>query len=115
MNAPYFQNARLLIAADCTAFAFADFHRRLLPGRILLVCCPKLDDTDSYYEKLVQILSLNDIRDVEVVHMEVPCCFALRRLVEDAVEASGKDVPLTVTVAGIQGELQESTTANRRT
>jgi len=106
VEAPYFRGARLLIAADCTAFAFADFHAGLLAGKMLLVGCPKLDDADIYLEKLADIFTRNDIRDIEVVHMEVPCCHALKRLVQDAVEASGKDVPLKITCVGVRGEIR---------
>ena len=106
VNAPYFDDARLLIAADCTAFALPDFHRRALAGKIALIGCPKLDETDTYREKLAAIFRQNAVRDVEVLHMEVPCCHALTRLVADALEASGKEIPLTTTQVGIGGEVQ---------
>ena len=112
VDAPYFKDAHLLLAADCTAFAFADFHRALLEGKTLLVCCPKLDRTEVYFDKLVEIFKRNPVRAVEVVHMEVPCCYALRRLVEDSLEASGRRAPLTVTRLGIRGDIQERTTLN---
>ena len=109
--APYLDGADLVIAADCTAFAFADFHRRFLAGRVLLVGCPKLDDAWFYRAKLAEVLSQNDIRSVEVVYMEVPCCSGLVRLVEQALEDSGKRVPLTLTKIAIKGEIRESTTS----
>jgi len=106
VEAPYFEGARLLIAADCTAFAFADFHAGLLAGKMLLVGCPKLDAADIYTEKLADIFTRNDIRDIEVVHMEVPCCHALKRLVQEALSASGKEIPLKITCVGVRGEIK---------
>jgi Pyruvate/2-oxoacid:ferredoxin oxidoreductase delta subunit len=92
-NAPYFDNADLLIAADCVPFAYGNFHRDLLKGKILLVGCPKLDDAAFYKDKITEILKNNNIKSVTVAHMEVPCCFGLVKLVEDALDASGKDIP----------------------
>lgn len=108
VHAPYFQGARLVIAADCVAFACADFHRRFLGGRTLVVGCPKLDDADFYRDKLAQIFAHNDIEAVEVVHMEVPCCFGLARLVQLALRAAGREIPLTVTKIGLKGEVCET-------
>lgn len=108
---PYLDGAKLVIAADCTAFAFADFHRRFLTGRVLLVGCPKLDDAWFYRAKLAEVLSQNDIRSVEVVYMEVPCCSGLVRLVEQAVADSRKRAPLTLTKIAIKGEIRESTSS----
>jgi ferredoxin len=107
VTAPYFQNADLLISADCVPFAFADFHRRFLRGRALVVGCPKLDDVDSYRQKLAEIFRQNDIRMVEVAHMEVPCCFGLVRLVQMALKDSGNSIPLVLTEVGIRGEILE--------
>lgn len=109
-RAPYFQDAHLLIAADCAPFALADFHRRLLGGKILLIGCPKLDDAQLYREKLAEILRQNDIRSVEVAHMEVPCCFGLVQIVRFALQDSGKQIPLTLTKIGIRGAIQDSKT-----
>ena len=106
--APYLDGADLVIAADCTAFAYADFHRRFLASRALLVGCPKLDDAWFYRAKLAEVFSQNDIRSVEVAYMEVPCCSGLVRLVEQALADSGKRVPLTLTKIAIQGEIRES-------
>ncbi len=103
VTAPYLKGARLLLAADCTAFAFPEFHRELLEGRVLLVGCPKLDDASFYREKLAAIIAENDIRDITVVHMEVPCCFGLANLARQALEDSGADAVLTVVKLGIQG------------
>jgi len=105
VRAPYFDGARVLISADCVPFAFADFHRRFLGGRTLLVGCPKLDDAQAYRDKLAQIFLQNDIREIEVAHMEVPCCFGLVHLVQGALEDSGKPIPLTVTRVGTRGDL----------
>jgi len=107
VNAPYFQDADLLISADCAPFAFADFHRKFLRGRALVVGCPKLDDVDAYRRKLADIFHQNEIRMVEVAHMEVPCCFGLVRLVQAALEDSGKAIPLVLTKIGIRGEILE--------
>ena len=109
VDAPYFQDADLLISADCTPFAFADFHRKFLRGRALVVGCPKLDDADAYRRKLAEIFRRNEIRMVEVAYMEVPCCFGLVRLVQTALQDSGKTIPLLLTKIGIRGEILERT------
>ena len=106
VEAPYLDGARLLIAADCTAFACADFHRTLLPGRVLLVGCPKLDDADAYRQKLAAIFRRHDIESIEIAHMEVPCCFGLPHLVGLALEDAGKEIPLRLTQVGVRGDLQ---------
>ena len=105
IHAPYLQNARLLIAADCVPFAFADFHRRFVKDRVVLIGCPKLDDANAYVAKLSEMFKLNDIRDIEVLHMEVPCCSGLVQIVKLALEASGKDIPVKFTQIGIRGEV----------
>jgi NAD-dependent dihydropyrimidine dehydrogenase PreA subunit len=105
IRAPYFAGARLCIAADCAPFAFADFHRQFLVGRTLLIGCPKLDNTELYRQKLAQIFSQNDIQSIDVVHMEVPCCFGLVHLVRLALADSGKDIPLSLTKVGIRGNI----------
>jgi len=110
VTAPYLQDADLLIAADCVPFAFADFHRRFLKGKILLIGCPKFDDAEYYQQKLIDMFKVNDIRSIEIVHMEVPCCFGLIRLVEMALAESRKDIPLTITKVGIRGDILESST-----
>lgn len=107
-NAPYFDGADLLIAADCVPFAYGNFHRDLLKGKILLVGCPKLDDAAFYKDKITEILKNNDIKSVTVAHMEVPCCFGLVKLVEDALEASGKDIPSDDITVKVDGEIQET-------
>ena len=94
-NAPYFNGADLLIAADCTAFAYGNFHRDFMNGRITLVGCPKLDGV-NYAEKLTEIFENNDIRSVTVVRMTVPCCGGLPFAVKTALQDAGKDIPLSV-------------------
>jgi Pyruvate/2-oxoacid:ferredoxin oxidoreductase delta subunit len=106
VNAPFFEKAKLLISADCVPFAFADFHRRFLSGHTLLVGCPKLDDAEFYKRKLAQIFSQNDIQSIEVVYMEVPCCFGLVELVRQALDESEKKIPLTLTQIGRRGTIQ---------
>ena len=103
-RAPYFDGADLLIAADCTAYAYSGFHTRFLRNRVTLIGCPKLDGTD-YSWKLGEILRSNDIRSVTVLRMEVPCCGGLEVAVNKALQDSGKSVPLRVTTISIDGEI----------
>jgi ferredoxin len=105
-DAPYFDNADLLVCADCVPFSYADFHRGLLKGKILLVGCPKLDDAVLYRDKISDILKNNNINSVTVAYMEVPCCFGLVRLVEDAVKISGKNIPVKNIEIGIKGDVK---------
>ncbi|MHC1761519.1 MAG: ATP-binding protein [Negativicutes bacterium] len=109
VNAPYLERASLLMAADCTAFAFPDFHRRFMKGKIAVIGCPKLDDAGFYREKLANIIQANDIEFIHVVYMEVPCCGGLVRLVQGAVADSGHKVPVKLTKIGIGGEILEET------
>ena len=106
VNAPYFDNANLLVAADCTAFACGDFHRRFLKNHIVLIGCPKLDEGD-YAEKLTAILQNNSIRSVRVVRMEVPCCGGIENAVKQALINSGKMIPWQVTVISTDGQILE--------
>ncbi len=106
--APYFQDADLLLLADCVPFALADFHTRFLRGRPVVVGCPKLDDADYYIEKLTEILKRSSVNSLTVVHMEVPCCSGLSYIAARAVEASGKDIPLSDFTITIQGEVLDS-------
>lgn len=108
--APYLRGAKLLISADCVPFAFADFHRRLLPGRVVAVGCPKLDDVGYYQEKLAEILARNEVESVEVAFMEVPCCHRLVQMVGSAMEAAGCAAPLRLVRIGIDGEVQPEQT-----
>ncbi|WP_298735872.1 4Fe-4S binding protein [uncultured Subdoligranulum sp.] len=104
IEAPFFDGAKLLIAADCTAYAYAAFHERFIRGRITLVGCPKLDSVD-YSEKLTEILRRNDIREVTVVRMEVPCCGGLEQAAKRALQASGKFLPWQVVTISTDGRI----------
>lgn len=104
VNAPYFDGAKLLIAADCTAYAYANFHQKFIRGHITLVGCPKLDDVD-YSEKLTQIIRENNIQSVTVVRMEVPCCGGLERAAKVALQNSGKFIPWQVVTISIDGNI----------
>lgn len=103
-NAPFLQKADLLIAADCVPFAYANFHEDILKNRTLVVGCPKLDDATLYRNKLAEIFRTSNIRKVTVVNMEVPCCFGLYRLVQEALELSGKNGHLKQETISIKGE-----------
>ena len=103
-TAPYLQNAHLLIAADCVPFAYADFHRDFIRGRVLVNACPKLDDTSPYVDKLAAIIAQNSIQSVTVTIMEVPCCRGLAMFAQQAITRSGKNVPLEIAIIGIDGE-----------
>lgn len=104
VNAPYFHNAKLLIAADCTAFAHGNFHQTFMKNHVTLIGCPKLDSVD-YTQKLTDILTRNDIQSVKVVRMEVPCCGGLEHAVKEALRASGKLLPWQVVVLSTDGEV----------
>ena len=104
-KAPYFEGASLLIAADCVPFAYADFHSEFLEGKTLLIGCTKLDSAEFYRKKLAQIFIQNDIKSIDVVYMEVPCCFGLVHLVHESIKESGKDIPLTLIKVGIRGDI----------
>lgn len=106
VRAPYFEDAALLIAADCTAYAYAAFHSRFLAGRVCLIGCPKLDDVD-YSEKLTEILRGNSIRSVTIVRMEVPCCGGLEMAAKRALQQSGKFLPWHVVTVHIDGSITE--------
>lgn len=106
LQAPYYHRASLLIAADCTAFAYGNFHEELIRDRITIVGCPKLDAVD-YSEKLTEIFRQNDIRDVTIVRMEVPCCRGLEYAVQEALKQSGKRIPLQTVVISTDGKILE--------
>ena len=106
VNAPYFDGAKLLIAADCTAYAYAAFHERFIRGHITLVGCPKLDSVD-YSEKLTEIIRENNIKSVTIVRMEVPCCGGLERAAITALKNSGKFIPWQVVTVTLDGRLKE--------
>lgn len=102
VNAPYFTDANLLIAADCTAYAFGDFHNRFIRNKVTLIGCPKLDEGD-YSEKLTEIIKNNSIKSVTVVRMEVPCCGGLENAVKRALQNSGKFIPWQVVTISSDG------------
>ena len=104
VNAPYFDGAKLLIAADCTAYAYAAFHERFIRGHITLVGCPKLDSVD-YSEKLTEIIRNNDIKSVTIVRMEVPCCGGLEHAAKTALQNSGKFIPWQVVTISTDGNI----------
>ncbi len=106
VNAPYFNGADILLAADCVPFAYADFHSALLAGRKVLIGCPKLDDGEFYSDKLAEILKNNDIRSLTVAHMEVPCCHALLSIARSALQKAGSDLDICVKVVSIGGEVR---------
>lgn len=105
INAPYFQNTDLLIAADCTAYAYGSFHNDFIKDKITLIGCPKLDDTD-YSKKLTEILTTNNIKTITVARMEVPCCTGIEEAAKTAVKNSGKTIPLTIKVIAIDGKIK---------
>jgi ferredoxin len=104
-NAPYFSNADLLLAADCTAFAAVNFHSKFIKGKKVLIACPKLDDAQFYYHKLTEIFRENAINSVTVVRMEVPCCGGLAYVVKQAIQTAGKELPYNEVVIGIKGDV----------
>ena len=103
-SAPYFDSAKLLIAADCTAYAYANFHEDFMKGKIVLVGCPKLDSID-YSEKLEEIIRSNNITEVTIVRMEVPCCGGLEMAVKKALQNSGKFIPWQVATISVDGKI----------
>jgi Pyruvate/2-oxoacid:ferredoxin oxidoreductase delta subunit len=106
VNAPYFDEADLLVTADCVPVAYPAFHRDFLKGKSVVVGCPKLDDAGYYAEKLAEIFKTNRIRTVTLLYMEVPCCYGLVAAAETAMRASGKNIPLTKVKIGIQGKVE---------
>ena len=104
VNAPWFCGADLLVAADCTAYAYGNFHQEFIKGRITLVGCPKLDSVD-YSEKLTEILRNNTIRSITVVRMEVPCCGGMENAVKRALQQSGKSIPCNVVIISTDGRI----------
>ncbi|WP_434309410.1 ATP-binding protein [Hominifimenecus sp. rT4P-3] len=106
INAPYFHDAKLLIAADCTAYAYANIHQDFMKGKITLIGCPKLDSVD-YSEKLTEIIKNNDIKSVTVLRMEVPCCGGIEMAAKKALQNSGKFIPWQVVTLSIDGKILE--------
>jgi ferredoxin len=106
VNAPYFKNANLLIAADCSAYAYNNFHQRFIKNHITLIGCPKLDPVD-YSDKLTEIISNNDIKSLTIVRMEVPCCGGLENAAKTALQKSGKFIPWQVITISTEGNILE--------
>ena len=104
VNAPYFNGAELLIAADCTAYAYANIHEGFMKGKVTLIGCPKLDSVD-YSEKLAEIMRYNDIKSVTILRMEVPCCGGLETAVKKALQESGKNIPWNTITISIDGKI----------
>ena len=108
VNAPFFDGAKLLIAADCTAYAYGNFHQEFIRGHVTLIGCPKLDAVD-YSEKLAQIIAQNDIRSITVTRMEVPCCGGIEHAVKQALAKSGKLIPWQVVTISADGRILDRT------
>ena len=106
VNAPYFNGAKLLIAADCTAYAYASFHQDFIRNKVTLIGCPKLDQVD-YSEKLTEIIQNNNIQSVTIARMEVPCCSGLEMAAKKALQNSGKFIPWQVVTISINGKIME--------
>jgi len=106
VDAPYFKNSDLLIAADCVGFSYPDFHKDLLKDKPLIICCPKLDESEVYIKKLAEIFKVNNLKSVTVAHMEVPCCFGLNQIVSEAMKLSGVKIPVKEITIGIQGDIK---------
>ena len=104
LNAPYFDGANLLIAADCTAYAYSNFHNEFIRNRITLIGCPKLDEGD-YTEKLTQIIANNNLKSLTIVRMEVPCCGGIENAAKNALQASGKFIPWQVVTISTDGKI----------
>ena len=107
MNAPYFDGASLLVAADCTAYAYGNFHQDFIRGKVTLIGCPKLDSVD-YSEKLTEIIRQNDIRSLTIVRMEVPCCGVIEHAAVTALKNSGKFIPWQVVTISTDGRILEN-------
>jgi ferredoxin len=105
VRAPYFSDADLLLAADCTAFSTINFHGRFIKGKKVIIACPKLDNAQFYIEKLRDIFSANSIKSITVARMEVPCCGGLLYIVKEAIKGSGRDIPIKEIVIGVNGEI----------
>jgi ferredoxin len=104
-TSPSFKGAHLLLAADCSAFAYANMHHDFIVGKTTLIACPKLDEVQASVDKLAEILTLNDIKDITVIRMEVPCCSGLNMIVKKALELSKKPVPVSTVTIGIDGSI----------
>ena len=106
-SAPYLRGANLLVTADCVPFAYGGFHQRFLRGHAIVVGCPKLDDAQAYQDKLAEIIRLNHLSSLTVLHMEVPCCFGLGRIVAAAIQKAGSDLQVKDVTITIDGQVRE--------
>lgn len=104
-SAPCFQNADLLLVADCVPLAYADFHRKFLKGNPVVIGCPKLDDAQFYADKFTELLQVSSVKSLTVIHMEVPCCSGLVRIAQIALENAGKEIPATDVTISIKGDI----------
>lgn len=104
VNAPYFENSDLLVSADCVPYAYPNYHLELLKGKSVVIGCPKLDNNQSYVAKLTEIFKENDLNSITVAHMEVPCCNGIVWAVEEALEKSGKNIPLNKVEISVRGQ-----------
>ncbi len=102
--APYFKNADLVVAADCVPFTYANFHQEFLKGKAVVIGCPKLDDAHAYVEKITQIIATAQPKSITIINMEVPCCFGLVQIVQQAIAQSGQDVPFKTATISIRGD-----------
>ncbi len=102
---PFFKGKEVLLAADCVPFAYGDFHTRFLSGKALIIGCPKLDEQKAYLDRLTEVLRDATPKSIDIVHMEVPCCFGLERLVKEAIKRSAKEIPVRTTVVGVKGDI----------
>jgi hypothetical protein len=103
--APFLQDADLLVAADCTAFATLGFHEKFLPGKKVLIGCPKLDDATQYLAKFTEIFATNSIRKLTCLRMEVPCCGGMTAILKEAINRSGRTIPMTEIIVGVKGDV----------
>jgi hypothetical protein len=110
-NSPFLKDADLLLTADCVPFAMGDFHSKLLKDHKVIIACPKLDDVEPYIEKMTEIIKNGKIKSLTVVHMEVPCCFGLTRLVQQAIANSGKEFDFEDITIGLNGKIRRGTKA----
>ena len=104
-SAPFLNNADLLVAADCTAFATPGFHEKFLPGRKVLIGCPKLDDATQYLAKFTEIFGTTTVKKVTCLRMEVPCCGGMTAVLKEAIICSGKKIPMTEVIVGVKGDV----------
>ncbi|MCK4757644.1 MAG: 4Fe-4S binding protein [Thermoplasmata archaeon] len=105
-QAPYLKNARLLMAADCAGFAYPNLHQDFIKDRVTIIACPKLDDANYYVDKMAELFKLNDIQDITILMMEVPCCFGLERVVSIAMEKAGKSIPFEKIIIKVDGTIK---------